>query len=224
MEVKLKAVSRVPGTKGDLNLDRRNGLIPATFYGKKMDPVSVFVDLPDFLSVVHGEAGTNVILDLEIKDAPQVKGKQTAIIKDIQRDPIKGTVLHIDFMKISMAEEIQATIPIVVTGEAAGVKLGGVLQHSIREVNIKCLPKNMPDQFEVDVTELEIGDNINVSDLPATEGVEILDDPEEILVSVVPPTKVEVPVVAEEEEIEVEEEAAEPEVIGEKKEEEAEQE
>ncbi len=224
MEVKLKAVSREPGTKGELNLDRRNDKVPATFYGKKTEPVSIFVDLPDFLSVVHGEAGTNVILELDIQNAPQVKGKQTAIIKDIQRDPIKGTVLHIDFMKISMAEEIQATIPIVLVGESAGVKLGGVLQHSIREVNIKSLPKNLPDQFEVDVTALEIGDNIHVSDLRTFEGVEILDDPEEILVSVVPPTKVEVPVAAEEEEVEAEEEAAEPEVIGEKKEEEAEQE
>jgi large subunit ribosomal protein L25 len=224
VEVKLKAVSRIPGTRGELNVDRTNGKIPATFYGKMVDPVSMFVELPDFLSVIHGDAGTNVILELEIKDAPQVKGKQTVIIKDMQRDPIKGDILHIDFMKISMAEEIQATIPVVISGESTGVKLGGVLQHTIREVNIKCLPGNMPDQFELDVTELDIGDNIHVSDLPQMEGVEVLDDQEEILVSVVPPTKVEEPVVAEEEELEEEEAAAEPEVIGEKKEEEAEQE
>lgn len=137
------------------------------------------------------------------------------MIKDMQKNAITGAILHVDFVKVSMSEEIHATIPVTVTGEAAGVKVGGVLQHPMRELNVKCLPGNMPEHFEVDVTELNIGDSLHVRDLAAIEGVEILNDPEDILVSIVPPAKEE-----EVAPVEEAEEMAEPEVIGEKKEEE----
>ncbi len=229
MEVRLKAVVRDIGTKGELNDLRSQGNVPAVYYGRKIEAVSMYVDEKEFRKTMGTDAGSNVIIDLKIvppkgKDGskmPKLEGKQTVVVKDMQRDPIKGDIVHIDFLKISMDEEIETTVPVVLVGESAGVVLGGVVQHSIRELNVSCLPKNLPENIEVDVTELEIGDNIHVSDISSIEGVEILDRPREMIVSVVPPTKVEEPEVEVEEE---EEEMEEPEVIGEEKEEEKEEE
>ncbi len=221
MEFKLNAFVREPGAGSKLTELRQQGFIPGTYYGQKIDPVSIYVKDTELREALHTEAGSNVLIDLNV-EAPAgtepklLKGKQLALIKEMQKNPIMGDILHVDFVKVSLSVEIQATVPVVLTGEAAGVKTGGVLQHSIREVTVKCLPTSLPDQLEIDVSQLEVGDSINVSELPVTEGVEIIENPEEILVSVVPPTKVEEVVPAEEE---VEEEELEPEVIGEKKEE-----
>lgn len=222
MGVKITAVVREPGKHSLITNLRDGGKIPGTFYGKKIDAISIYVDDEELRQALHTDAGTNVMIDLEITapdgaEAPALKGKQVAMVKEMQRDALTGMIKHVDLVKVIMSEEIHATIPVAITGEAAGVKLGGVLQHSIRELSVKCLPGNLPEQFEIDVTVLEVGDSIHVKDLPVPEGVEILDDLEEILVSVVPPTKEEEVVPAEEAEAE-----AEPEVIGEKKEEEEE--
>lgn len=218
MEVKLKASLRTEKGKGAAKRFRHSEMIPAVYYGRKIETVPLLVNVRDFKSAMATEAGSNVLINLEIEgELPDfLKGRQTVIVKEIQRHPVRGDILHVDFHKVIMSEEIQAAVPIILVGEAAGVKLGGVLQQPIREVNVKCLPKYIPEHIEVGVSELEIGDNIHLSDLPAVEGVEFLDDPEEILVSVIPPTKVEVPVAAPEEEEEV---AVEPELVGEKKEE-----
>jgi large subunit ribosomal protein L25 len=225
VEVKLKAIVREKGKHSAITELREAGLIPGTYYGKKIDPVSIVVNNEELREALHTDAGTNVLIELVVEApegiaAPDLKGKQVTIIKEMQRNPIKGDILHVDFVKVSMTEEITASVPVVLSGEAPGVKVGGVLQHSIREVTVKSLPALLPDSLGIDVGALEIGDSLHVSDLPVTEGVEIMDDLEEILVSVVPPAKVEEVVVEEGEEIEGEGEEAEPEVIGEKKEEE----
>lgn len=224
MEVKLKATLRNEKGKGAAKRVRTQNRIPAIYYGRKIDAVPITIDASDFKTAMSTEAGSNVLINLEIEGESAeglLKGKQTAIVKDIQRHPYRGDILHVDFHRVIMTEEIQAAVPVVLVGESAGVKLGGVLQHQIREVNVKCLPNNIPEHFEIDVTDLEIGGSIHVSNLPPLEGVEILDDPEEILVSVIPPTKVEVPVAAPEEEEEV---APAPELVGEEAEEKTEEE
>lgn len=224
MEVKLKATLRNEKGKGAAKRVRTQNQIPAIYYGRKIDAVPITVDARDFKAAMSTEAGSNVLINLEIEGESAeglLKGKQTAIVKDIQRHPYRVDILHVDFHRVIMTEEIQAAVPVVLVGESAGVKLGGVLQHQIREVNVKCLPNNIPEHFEIDVTDLEIGGSIHVSNLPPLEGVEILDDPEEILVSVIPPTKVEVPVAAPEEEEEV---APAPELVGEEAEEKTEKE
>lgn len=218
MEVKLKASLRTEKGKGAAKRLRDSEMIPAIYYGKKIETVPLLVSARDFKSAMTTEAGSNVLINLEIEgELPDsLEGRQTVIVKEIQRHPVRGDILHVDFHKVIMSEEIQAAVPIVLVGEAAGVKLGGVLQHPVREVNVKCLPKDIPEHIEVDVAELEIGDNIHLSNLPSLTGVEFLDEPEEILVSVIPPTKVEeVPVAVPEEEEEV---AVEPELVGERKE------
>lgn len=183
---------------------RTSGKIPAIFYGHGMDPLSLSVDSKTLRTVIHREAGTNVILKLSIEGE---RGGQTAIIKEIQRHPMKDSFLHVDFLKIAMDEKIQAKVPVNVVGESVGVREGGVLQHGLWEVEVEALPKDLPENLEVNVTELQIGDTIRVADLTVAEDVDVLTDLEETVVSIVPPTELR------EEEL-VAEEAAEPEVVG----------
>jgi len=132
------------------------------------------------------------------------------MVRGIQYHPVSDELLHIDFYKIRLDEKITTRINIVLTGDAPGVKEGGVLDHSIRDVEVSCLPDKIPGHFEVDVAQLEIGSSIHLRDLKISEDVEVLADPDQAVVSIVPPT------IIKEEEVAVEEE---PEVVGEGEEE-----
>lgn len=188
---------------------RAQGMLPAVLYGEEIEPLPLAVDLKELKSVIHTDAGLNVILNLEVEGTE--KG-ETAIIREIQKDSIKASFLHADFLKIALDEKIQAAVPVLVVGEAPGVKNGGVLQHGLWEVQVECLPADLPEHLEVDVSTLEIGDSLRISDLPRPEKVELLTHAEEMLVSILAPAKAEeVPAAAAE--------AVEPEVIGEAKEE-----
>ncbi len=205
---------------------RREQQIPGILYGDGFDPTPLTVELDDFKSVIHTEAGLNVILNLKVEGE---KKEQTAIIKELQKDPIKDNFLHVDFMKISMDKEIEATVPLVLSGESVGVNEGGVLQQILWEIEVIALPLNIPDHIEVDVSDLDIGDALRVEDLILPEELEIRSREDEIIVSIVPPTelKEEELVVEEEEELEPElvgEEVAEGEVAAEKPEEEVKEE
>jgi len=202
--VELKAEKRDAG-KNVIKKVRAGGRIPAVFYGRGVDPVALSVDAKTFRTVIRSDAGTNVILSLSIGQ----KGEgETAIVKEIQRNPVKDTFLHVDFLKIAMDETIQAQVPVNVVGEAIGVKDGGVLQHGLWEIEVEALPKDLPENLEVDVANLQIGDSIRIADLTVPEGVEVLTDQEETIVSIVPPTELK------EEELVAAEEAAEPELVG----------
>jgi len=180
------------------------GKLPAVVYGVGHKPVSVSLDRHDLdLLLLHGAASS--LIELSIDGGKPVH----TIIKDVQRDPIKGAVLHVDLWAVSMKKQVSTVVPIHFVGDPAGVKTGGVLTHNLREVHVDSLPGDMPDALEVNVEALEVGDSLHVSDLVAPEGVIITSPAEEIICSVIPPTK------AIEEEEEVVEEAAEPEVIGE---------
>ena len=201
--VELKAVQRVTG-KSSTKRVRADGMVPAVFYGHGIDPLSLSIDAKTFRSVIHGEAGTNVILQLKIDGK---KGNHTAIIKEIQRHPIKDYFFHIDFLKIAMDEKIQAKIPVNVVGEAIGAREGGVLQHGLWEIEVEALPADLPENIEIDVSDLGIGGSVRIADLAVGEEVTILTDSEETVVSVVPPTELKA------EEL-VGEEMAEPELVG----------
>jgi large subunit ribosomal protein L25 len=201
--VELKAEQRDAG-KATTKRVRADGRIPAIFYGHGIDPLSLSIDAKTFRSVIHSEAGTNVILKLMIDGK---KGNHTAIIKDIQRHPVKDYFFHIDFLKIAMDEKIQAKVPVNVVGESIGVREGGVLQHGLWEIEVEALPANLPENIEIDVSELAIGGAVRIADLVVGDDVAILTDPEETVVSVVPPTELK------EEEV-VEEEMLEPELVG----------
>lgn len=195
---------------------RRLDSIPAVVYKKGKEVLPVKVNSRELFQVLHTSAGENVIITLKIKDEtkePKSVKNKTVIIKEIQYQPIKGDILHLDFNEISLTEKITVNVPIGVKGEPKGVKVdGGVLDHPVKELQIECLPTEIPQRIEVHVEELKIGDSIRVKDLVVPAEVKVLTDPELTVLSVAPP-HVEKPA----EEVAVEEKITEPEVIREKK-------
>lgn len=207
----LKVEERKEKGKGPSRRLRAQGKIPAVFYGEKVSPTPITIALKDFSALLQSE-GTNVLIKLK-----GLEKNQSAMIKEIQKHPFKDTFLHVDFVKIALDEAIETTVPLEVVGESPGVKEGGVLQHILREIEVKALPKDIPEKIPLDISHLQIGDSVKVMDLEKPEGAEIISAPEDLLVAIVPPTELKV------EEVAVEEEVA-PEVVGEEVEEGAEEE
>ena len=155
---------------------RRQGLLPGIFYSHGEEPIPLTLDL-EYIKKATGRLRENQIVNLEI-DRDGKKLKKPAIVKDIQVDYLVGEVLHIDFQQIALDEKLTAMVPIITTGEAIGVtRDGGILEHILREVEIECLPTNLPEVIEVDVSALGIGDTIHIEDIPAIEGVTVLTEP-----------------------------------------------
>jgi large subunit ribosomal protein L25 len=213
--VQLKGTVRSGKGKGAARKLRQKARIPGVLYGKGRDPVMLELDSREFIRAVANHAPSNIIVDLSVGAEAVVK----TLIREVQLDPVSGSVVHVDLNQISLTDRIEVEVPIELQGVPTGVKnSGGILQHPHRTLALKCLPQEMPDAIRIDVTALEIGDSIHVSDL-SLENLEILADPETSLASVIPPVKVEeVAPAAEEAEAEAGEEG-EPEVVGEKKEE-----
>ena len=214
-EIVLKVRPREKRGKEHAKKLRRSGFIPAVVYGQKTPSVLLEIENKSFSALLRGGLGENVLVTLTISD--QKDGERKVLIREIQRDPVKGDIVHVDFHEISLTKKLTIQVPIHLVGMAAGVKDGGILQHVLRELEVECLPTAIPEKIEVDVSNLNIGDSIHVADIKV-ENVEILSDPQSSILTVVPPTvfkEAEVaPAVAEEE----------PEVITEKKEEEEEKE
>lgn len=193
---------------------RKANFIPAVLYGLKKDPVNIKVDAKKFEDILREKGTMNLIFDISIDDS---KKKESVILKDMQREPISRDFLHLDFLRIEMEKEVETSVPFeIVNSEIAiGVKEeGGVIQHSLRELHISSLPKDIPENISYDIQELKIGDSVKVGDLEIEDRVKILNDPNEVVVSIIHPSQL----IEEEEEEEVEEE---PEIIGKEKEEEA---
>jgi len=169
---------------------RHEGLIPAIVYGAKKETVPVIVDPKKILEIIHSESGVNTIFQLNLAEK---EARRHVMIKEYQVDPVKGNLIHTDFVRIQMDEVIEVDVPVQVTGEAAGVKLdGGILDHVTRQVRVASLPADIPDHIAIDVTPLKIGDALRVSDLPKSDKYRILSDPDLTLVVVSPPAKEEV--------------------------------
>ena len=169
---KLEAQAREAGTKGDARRVRRDGKIPAVVYGAGKDSLSVSVDPRVVSRILHSETGHNTIFDLALN------GEQSkAMIVDWQYEPIKGKLLHIDLKRIAMDKVLKVSVPIILKGEAAGVKQeGGILEHIFREVEIECLPADIPSHIDVDVSHLTFGMVLRVSDLPKSDKIKFLSD------------------------------------------------
>lgn len=168
---------------------RKKGLVPAVLYGTKIKNQSLEVDSKEF-EKAYKEAGENSLISLELEGT---KEKYSVLIHNPQRDPLTSAFLHIDFYQPSLEDKIEADIPLVLEGESLAVKdLGGTLIKNISEIKVKALPLNLPKQISVDISGLKtFEDHILIKDLKVAEGVEILNGPEEIAVSVAPPEKVE---------------------------------
>jgi large subunit ribosomal protein L25 len=216
----LKAQIRDEIGKGSVKKLRRQKFIPAVIY-KGKNSQNIKIAEQDFFDIIHTKAGENVIVNLHVaadtahhkerSSAKTSRRARTAIIKEIQYHPIRGNVLHIDFNEISLTEVLTVKVPIAVKGEAEGIKEGGVLEHILWEIEIECLPTQIPENIPVDVTPLKIGDSILVKDLQLPEGIRVLSDPETTIITLAAPHVEEVT------EVKPEEEMAEPEVIMEKK-------
>jgi len=212
-KIVLKAEAREATGKKVAKDLRSKGLIPANVYKGGKGATSLQVAAGDLSEVLRTKAGENVIITLKISGEGSQKDK-TVVIKEIQREPIKNRILHVDFNEISLTEAIKVNVPLVSHGDPVGVKVdGGVLEHVMRELQVECLPTAIPEKLEVEVAELKIGDSIFVKDIKAPEGVKILNDGE-LIAMIVKPPKVEAP------KEEVAEAVAEPELIRKKKEEE----
>ena len=181
-EILVSAKNRDPRGKNAARRLRASGLIPAVVYGGKGDAVSVSVDPKTLLKVLRSESGRNTILSLDFGDG----GKTSAILKSWQVDPIRETFIHADFYRIAMDVAIKVKVPIATRGEARGVKVdGGILELILREVEVECLPGDIPERLEVDVTDLGIHGAIRVSDLHVSDKVKVLNEAEQIIVHVV---------------------------------------
>jgi len=209
----LDSEARKQITKGEMKKMRENGKIPAVLYGDK-ENVCLTIDSVKFGALLK-KAGHSVIITMNMPD----KSAKTVLIKEIQKNVISRAISHIDFYQVSMKKKIEISIPVVLIGDAPGVKAGGVLSHIIRELKVKCLPTDIPEKVTVDISKLEVGNSVAVKDLSLPENIEVLVAPEQIVVNIVSPTILEEIVPGA-----VAEAGAEPEVIGKgKKEEEGEE-
>jgi large subunit ribosomal protein L25 len=188
LEVKERAEK---GTRESRRM-RTAGTIPAILYGAKQSPISLGIAVKEFNRVIHGGAGENVVLTLNFS-GDKKEGK-TAIIKEIQRDPVSRNIVHIDLLAISLKDKIKVNVPVMVTGDAPGIKEGGILEYVLREVEVECLPTQIPEHIMVDVSSLKINESIHVRDLKlADDQVKVLTPADRMLISIVPPTVLEEP-------------------------------
>ncbi len=184
--------------KGVARKLRAGGRIPAIFYGKREGSVPIALDprtLRDLLA--KSDAGMNTLINLHVEGGGALEGK-TVLIKELQRDPVRGQYLHADLYAVDLEQTIEVSVPIHVTGRPAGVELGGILDHALREVELKCLPLAIPKEIELDVSALEIGDSLHVRDIELPEGVTLRSDPDLPVVSIVSPSVSEEPTPSEE--------------------------
>jgi len=216
-EVTLEARSRNSSGKGVARKLRAQRRIPGVVYGKDEKPLAIELAYDNFHTAMKGASGENLLINLNIDGSEATK---KAIIKDLQRDPVDGHLLHIDFMHISMTEKIRVTVPIVLEGTADGVKnFGGIVSWVIRHIEVSCLPTDIPEKITFDISPLKIHDSFHVRDIQIPN-VEILDNTDRTIVSIIPPTVVKEETPAEGEAAAaapVAEGEAEPEVITEKK-------
>ena len=216
-EFKVQAKLRVGRGKNDARRARREGMVPITVYGGGAETVTAVAQARDLAAILRSESGRNTIFTIEVEGA----GTSEVMFHDRQIDPIKGRLIHADLTRLVKGQKIEVTVPLHLTGEPIGVKeKQGVLEQIIREIEIKCEPRQIPDVLEVDVSNLDVHDVLHVSDIPVGEGIEILTDAEQVIATVG---------IVKEEELAATtpaegEEPAEPEVIGKGKKEEGEEE
>jgi large subunit ribosomal protein L25 len=200
----LKGEPRDGAGKGVARKLRAVGRVPAVLYGHGKDATTLSVDSRELFHLLH-TAGSNVVLDLVVDGK-----KHLAMPREIQRDHVRGQYLHVDFLEIRRDEKVTVDVPINLIGESAGVKAGGVLEHHLWDLKIECLPQDVPESVEADISALQVGDSLRVADIAVPEVCTVLTPEDETVASVVPPQAREVEEVeAEAEEGEVAEEEAE---------------
>jgi len=206
-----KLIAKKRSLEGSSNARRlrHTGNLPGVVYGSGQSPVSIEVDAHAFEQILHHHSSESVLIDINLEG----EGDLSVLVKDVQHHPVSSELIHVDFMRIEANKPISVDIPLDLVGEAKGVKAGGILDSVMHSIAVECLPGDLVESFEVDVSALEIGDSLQISDLNLDSKYKIMVDEESIVAGVSGPQ-------AEEEEDEEDVDAAtEPEVITEKKEE-----
>jgi len=188
LELKLEARKRELTGKGGARKIRAQGEVPAVVYGLGTESRNLAVKKGDIWEAIQGEAGLNVLIDLQVVDGKE-KDSHLVMIKEVQRHPFKEMILHVDFLMVARDETVTMKVPIKIVGEqeSVGLKNGGTLQHSLWDVEVECLPADIPEGLSLDVSSLDIGDSLRVSDLDPPGEVSILVGPEDVVVNILAP-------------------------------------
>jgi large subunit ribosomal protein L25 len=210
--LEIQVEPREVGSKREARRLRRAGKIPGVLYGPKTVPVPVELNNKEFASRIAGLEGSHLV---RLKSESAALADKVALVKDMQHHPITGEVIHTDLYEVDLTATIQVRVPLHFVGKAVGVVRGGILQPIVREIEVECLPMDIPEFFNVEVSALDIGDAIHLEDLPMPEGVAAIYETNFALVTVVPPSVEEAPTAAAPA---AEEVAAEPETPAEQKE------
>jgi large subunit ribosomal protein L25 len=175
-ETSLVVESRARGGKGVARKLRAAGRMPGVLYGRGREPLPIELD-PRALDRILRTSGSglNTLLDVTVSDRADL-GESVALVKELQRDPVRGQLLHADLYLVDLTRTVEVEVPVQLTGKAKGVELGGILEHVLREVRLECLPRSIPDRIEVDVSDLDIGDVVHVRDLALPVDVRLVTD------------------------------------------------
>lgn len=184
MAIAMKADPRSVKTKGDLRLLRSGGMVPGVVYGKSLNaPAPVSVREKDLKALLRSHP--NAVLELDVPD----QGKHSVMVADVQRDSMSHQIMHVDFHQINMNEAVRANVRIEHAGDSAGVREGGLLSIVLHELEVECLPGDIPESISVDISALAIGESLQVKDLTLPQGVESKSDPELVVLTVLAPQK-----------------------------------
>ena len=186
----LVVTKRVRLGKGGSKKVREEGKIPAILYGKGSKPIPLIIDPSELKTALDTDAGINTLLELKIEEEGSETTKLT-FLRDVQYNHITSMPVHFDFQELRMDKRIRVKVPVRITGRSKGVKEGGLLEEIIRDIEVECLPGDIPNSFDLDVTELDLNHSLHVSDIEVDEKVDILNDPKSPIVSVIIPKAVE---------------------------------
>lgn len=191
VEVKLNASVRAGKTSRYKHNLRQTGKIPAVIYGNGISSEAIELDARDLESTLQ-KKGRNALIDLMVK-GQRGDNKYVVMVKEVQRDPIRREIIHADLCKISLQDKVHTAVPIHLTGEAQGVKKGGIIQLGLRELEVESMPANIPESIAIDVSELDVGDHLTVANLPTSPDYRILNDQDSVIVTIVAPRMAEEP-------------------------------
>lgn len=184
--VPLKAFPRAVTRRAGVKKLRDGGRVPAVIYGRNVKPQNLELNKVEIDNLIHHSATENVLVDLSVDN--DARAKRLALVQDVQHHPLKGNVLHVDLHEVAENETVTILVPVEPKGEAVGVKTGGgVLEHVLFKIKVRALPKDLPEQISVDVTSLEIGKSIHLSEIPVPAGVEFLGEKKVVVFSVAAP-------------------------------------
>jgi large subunit ribosomal protein L25 len=183
-EIRIKAETRRDRGKGPARRLRRQGTVPGILYGRDVEPVALSISAKDW-RLLEARGRSNAVIHMELSDNDQVQ-ERPVMIKNVQKAPVDHSVLHIDFLQVSMERVVQVEVPIHFTGNPVGVVKGGVVEQHLRSVMIESLPGQIPEKIDIDISNLDIGDSIHINEI-SLPGVKLLDHPDVAIVGVTPP-------------------------------------